>query len=180
MGRKVNVAQKHNMPTLYLWDFAINFYFKCSSVWSQKFRGYETHSRFFFYLKHWIKTRAWKCLIKWIMSKGRNKDFMIFITDLTEKIKSKLRVISLWGASPMSGKIKKIWTFNFWWPLVSLFSLPWLFGSWYIFSMEEFQVCLSCWIFKRKNYYVGPKPLCFSWCSSILYILLGGGGGNGL
>lgn len=102
------------MPTLYLWDFAINFYFKCSSVCSQKFRGYETHIRsFFFFLPPTLnKNSCMKVPNKMDNVQRKEQGFYDFNTDLTEKKKLKSRVISLWGVSPMSGKRKKICTFN--------------------------------------------------------------------
>lgn len=132
------------MLALYLWEFAINFYFKCSSVCLQKFRGYETHITFFFFtLKHWTNTHAWKCLITWIMSKGRKKGFMILIQTWQKKIRLKSKIISWWGVWLTSGKIEKICTFNFW-------------GSWlYDFTLNfRFMVCIFSGGFPC-HFYVG-------------------------
>lgn len=161
------------MPALYLWDFAINFYFKCSSVCSQKFKGYETDITFFFTLKHWTKTHAWKCLIKWIMSKGRKRGCMILIHTWQKKIRLKSRIISWWGVLLTSGKIEKICTFNFWGSWLCMI-LPWTFGSWYVYSLEDFHVIFMLEFLKDKTKFSKLKNSGFTWLPlSIFYMLLG-------
>ena len=74
------------MLALYLWDFDINFYFKCSSVCSQKFRGYETHITFFFFYPQTLnKNSCMKVSNNMDNVQRKEERFYDSDTDLTEE-----------------------------------------------------------------------------------------------